>query len=486
MRVTRKVGLQLVVFVTVAAVSMAVIATKYIRLPSMAGIGRYEVVVHLPEAAGLYPRANVTYRGTEIGSVRDVSLTDSGVQAVLSLQDGVDVSSDVIAEVHSRTAVGEQYVALDPQGGDAEPLHDGSIIPESRTTVPAPVDRLLDATNKGLQAIPQDNLRTVIDESYTAVAGLGPDLARLVKGSTELASGARQHLDDLVNVIDNVGPLLDTQTNTSDSIQTWAANVANLSQQLQQRNSDVSGVIAHAPEAFAEGQRLIERLDATLPVFLHSLASVAPVLLTYNPSVEQLLVLLPRSVEYSQGALLNDKDIRSIYRGLNMNFNLVFNTPPPCSTGFLPPQQMRSQSLQDYPDRPPGDLYCRVPQDSVIDVRGARNIPCITRPGKRAPTVKMCESDEQYVPLNDGFNWKGDPNATLSGQGIPQLPPNDGSPTDSLPVAGIPNPQPPLAVAEYDPATGQYVGPDGKLYTQQSVLAPATQGDWRSLLLPPN
>ena len=35
----------------------------------------------------------------------------------------------------------------------------------------------------------------------------------------------------------------------------------------------------------------------------------------------------------------------------------------------------------------------------------------------------MCESDEKYVPLNDGYNWKGDPNATLSGQPIPQLPP---------------------------------------------------------------
>ena len=57
------------------------------------------------------------------------------------------------------------------------------------------------------------------------------------------------------------------------------------------------------------------------------------------------------------------------------------------------------------------------------NVRGAKNTPCVTRPGKRAPTVKMCESDEQYVPLNDGDNWKGDPNATLSGQDIPQLPP---------------------------------------------------------------
>jgi len=87
-------------------------------------------------------------------------------------------------------------------------------------------------------------------------------------------------------------------------------------------------------------------------------------------------------------------------------------------------------------------------------VRGARNYPCLTRPGKRAPTVKMCESDEQYVPLNEGYNWKGDPNATLSGQDIPQSPPGP-------PPAQTPAPQAapsPIAAAEYDPATGTLRG----------------------------
>ena len=36
------------------------------------------------------------------------------------------------------------------------------------------------------------------------------------------------------------------------------------------------------------------------------------------------------------------------------------------------------------PDRPAGDVYCRVPQDSPFNVRGARNMPCETVPGKRA------------------------------------------------------------------------------------------------------
>jgi phospholipid/cholesterol/gamma-HCH transport system substrate-binding protein len=93
----------------------------------------------------------------------------------------------------------------------------------------------------------------------------------------------------------------------------------------------------------------------------------------------------------------------------------------------------------------------------------------------------MCESDEVDVPLNDGFSWKGDPNATLSGQSIPQPPP--GTPGSTAPPPAAP---PPVAAAEYNPATGTHVGPDGKVYTQANLAHDASEGQiWQDTLLPP-
>jgi phospholipid/cholesterol/gamma-HCH transport system substrate-binding protein len=107
----------------------------------------------------------------------------------------------------------------------------------------------------------------------------------------------------------------------------------------------------------------------------------------------------------------------------------------------------------------------------------------------------MCESNEQYVPLNDGFNWKGDPNATNSGQDIPQLPPGSPpagpGPPGSPPAAGPPGSPPdgsalPIAAAEYDPATGTYVGPNGRVYTQSDLSQTAPKDrTWQSMLVPP-
>jgi phospholipid/cholesterol/gamma-HCH transport system substrate-binding protein len=107
-------------------------------------------------------------------------------------------------------------------------------------------------------------------------------------------------------------------------------------------------------------------------------------------------------------------------------------------------------------------------------------------PGKRAPTVAMCESDEQYVPLNDGFNWKGDPNATFSGQEIPEGPPGADPALAPPPDAAPPPPPAPIGVATYDPATGEYIGPDGRRHIQADLAQNATAAKtWQQMLIPP-
>jgi phospholipid/cholesterol/gamma-HCH transport system substrate-binding protein len=479
----KRTVIQLAVLVVVTITATSVLSLAYLRLPSlMFSAGQYDVTVKLPVSGGLYARGNVTYLGVQVGLVKDVRLTKDGVEALLSLQSDVTIPSDLDAQVHSQTAVGEQYVELVPRNATSTPLKNGDVIPVDRTTVAPDINELLGATNRGLKAIPGDNLKTVIDESYTAFNGLGPDLSRLVKGSASLAIDARNNLKDLTNLADNSASLLDTQTDTSDSVQAWASHLAIITGQMQTHDDDLNGVLRNGPEAFAETKQLLDRLQPTLPIVLANLVTLAPVLVTYQASLEQLLVLVPIGVQIVQGAMLADKDSKSPYAGLNLNFNMNLNLPPPCTTGFLPPQQMRAPSAVDYPERPAGDLYCRIPQDSMFDVRGARNLPCVTRPGKRAPTVKLCESDENYVPLNDGFNWKGDPNATLSGQGVPSPPPDSAAPQQAHPAEA----PPPVAVAQYDPATGRYVGPDGKVYRQSDLNQSAHQGkSWQNMLLPP-
>ncbi|UXA15538.1 MCE family protein [Mycobacterium sp. SMC-8] len=468
----------------------------FIRVPAMLGVGQYTVTVELPRAAGLYATGNVTYRGTEVGRVSAVRLTDTGVIAELSLRSDMKIPADLDAEVHSVSGVGEQYVALLPRGGEGPALKNGDVIPLDRSSVPPDINALLNAANGGLEAIPPGNLKTVIDESFTAVGGLGPEISRIVKGSTQLAIDARANLDPLVTLIDESQPILDSQSETADEINAWASHLSEITGQLRDNDAGVANLLAQGGPAAAEAQQLISRLQPSLPTLLSNFVGIGNVGRDYHAGIEQLLVVAPIVISGMQAATLTNYNTK--HPGLTLDFNLNVNIPPVCATGYLPIQQQHVPAGADgtpdegIPPRPPGELYCRIPQDAPMYVRGARNFPCLTKPGKRAPTAAMCESDEEYVPLNDGLNWKGDPNATLSGQDVPQLPP--GSAPAAVPPAPVPSVPPPpapapptvspIAAADYDPLTDNYVGLDGSVYSR-SDLAKTTEGQsWQEMLTP--
>ncbi|QZT55541.1 MCE family protein [Mycolicibacterium austroafricanum] len=481
MHLSRRIRIQLALFMAVTLGAFGVLGFGYLNAPATwLGVGRYTVIVELPDAAGLYATGNVSYRGTNVGRVTDVRLGASGVEAVLSLRTDVPIPSDLDAAVHSVTAIGEQYVALTPRAA-APPLRDGDVIPRDRASVSPDVNTLLESTNRAFEAIPDQNLSVLVDESYRAFGGLGPELARIVEGSTRLAVDARKNLEPLVALIKGTAPVLDTQVDSSAAIQDWSSQMAEIAGQFRDRDEEVAGVLEKIGPSFDELQTLFQRFQPTLPVLMANLVTVGQVAVAYQPALEQLLVLLPPFVEGAQGGIMANGDTKGGYRGLYQSVALNINLPPPCVTGFLPPQQRRNPTLVDYPDRPEGDLYCRTPQDSPFNVRGAKNYPCLTVPGKRAPSVKMCESDQQYVPLNDGYNWKGDPNATMSGQDVPQVHHATPDPPESPEL-----PLPRLPIAEYDPATGTYLAPDGREYTQSNLAetGPAEKS-WQSMLVPP-
>src|SRR6201995_4129978 len=122
MHLHRGVKIQLVVLTVIALVALTVMSLHFVKLPAMLfGVGRYTVRMELPEAGGLYGTGNVTYRGTEVGRVKSVRLTDTGVEAVLSLKSGIPIPSDLKAEVHSQSAIGESYVERWPGNGTSPP-----------------------------------------------------------------------------------------------------------------------------------------------------------------------------------------------------------------------------------------------------------------------------------------------------------------------------------------------------------------------------
>ncbi len=517
---TRFVRTQLIIFAIASIIGVTAMVLAYIQLPTLLGIGRMTVTMELPRTGGLYRFSNVTYRGVQIGKVTSVEASRSGAVATLSLATSPKIPADLQARVLSVSAVGEQYVDLLPRTDAGPFLGDGAVIGKKDTTVPQQVGPMLDQVSALLDTIPKDRLAQLLDETFAGLNGAGDDLATLLDSATTLSSDFDGVADRARALIDDGRPVLEAQAAASEALRTWAGSLAGVTGQLNANDPQLRDLLSNAPGALDEASRLLSDVKPTLPVLLANLTTVSQIAVTYNASLEQLLVLLPPYVGSVQAVGLPRNNPTGFTQG---DFTLTLNDPPACTVGFLPPSSWRSPSDLSDIDTPDG-LYCKLPQDSPIAVRGARNYPCMGQPGKRAPTVEICESDQQYSPLAMRPHALGpypiDP--SLLAQGIPPddrvtfndhiygplegtpmpagpapaeaAPPED--PALPPPPPGAPviapsgftpeTPGPSVAIATYDPKSGQFATPDGGVYRQTDLAASAGaqggQRSWQDLL----
>jgi phospholipid/cholesterol/gamma-HCH transport system substrate-binding protein len=528
---SRFVRMQLIIFTIASVIGIAAMVIGYIQAPTLLGIGRITVKLELPSAGGLYRFSNVTYRGVEVGRVTEVKTVDGNhVEATLSLATAPKIPANLVAKIRSVSAVGEQYVDLQPPNDSPPYLHDGSVIAMGQSAIPEPVGPMLDRLNLLVETIPKDKLGPLLDESFKAFNGAGYDIGSLIDSGSKLTKDLNGVADQSRALADDSVPLLDSQAQTTDATRTWAHALAGLTDQFVQHDAQVRTLLETGPGFAQEVSRLLEQLKPTLPVLLANLSSISQILVTYNKSIHQLLVLFP---PYLAG-LQSVAPTRNATGQPMGDFAVSAADPPDCTVGFLPPSQWRSPADLSEIDTPDG-IYCKLPQDSPIAVRGARNFPCVEHPGKRAATVQECNSDKPFMPLATRQHVLGaapfDPN--LISQGIPldrqatpgdtlyapvegtPLPPGQqpagtppGPPAPDAqiapqpdPASGDPNapavapssftdngsrPAPSVATAQYNPQTGAYMAPDGHLYHQSNLAAVKAPTTWTDLMPGPS
>lgn len=435
---TRFVRNQLIIFTIASIVGVAVMLFAYMQVPTLLGIGRLAVTLELPESGGLYRFSNVTYRGVQVGKVTGVSLTENGAEATLSLETSPKIPADLRAEVLSVSAVGEQYVDLRPNTDAGPYLEDGARIPVSNTTVPQQVGPMLDQMSALVDSLPKDRIPDLLDETFKAFNGAGPDFGSLLDSAATVTSEANGVSDQMRRLIDDSGPLLDSQAETTDAIKTWARSLNGITAQVVQNDPQVRALLERGPGFAQEVSGLLQELKPTLPILLANLTTVGQTLLTYNPALEQLLVLFPGIIAAQQSFGLPQNSPTGLPMG---DFALTISDPNPCTVGFLPSTQWRAPEDETTIDTPDG-LYCKLPQDSPMNVRGARNYPCIEHPGKRAPTVELCNDPRGFVPTAMRNHITGpypfDPN--LVSQGVPIDSFVEGPDRIYLPTEGTPLP----------------------------------------------
>ncbi|WP_119728419.1 MCE family protein [Thermomonospora amylolytica] len=483
----RGVKIQLLAFLVITVLGVSVVAVRYI------GVGRgllgreYTAYVDLTDSGGVFTNAAVTYRGVTVGRVGPMELTEDGIRVRLIMERGHRIPWEgTTAVVANRSAVGEQYIDLQPTkkpGPDGEVpgpyLGDGGrydTIPRERTRLPVSTAELLRNVDKLVSSVDPQDLRVVVNELHKAFNGSASDLQALLDDTDRLLRTAEESYPDTEALLTNGRTVLNTQRQMGGHIRQFSRNLNVLTTQLRRDDDALRTVLDRGVPFTAETRRLIDDLSPTLPVLLANLTTTGQVMTSRVAGIRSLFILYPLTVAGAFTVTPGDG---------TQHLGLVFNmdAPPVCTKGY---EETRRRWPQDTSEqRTRTDLGCTEPKNSDKVVRGARNLPPEARqPMPQVPDGATAGAGFPEGGANDGGDGDGGSGEQASGGTTP----DEGVTTLVDDTLYVPVSAGSVQLAGYDPATGAVYGPDGKQYLlgygggQQQVLGDAS---WKMLLLGP-
>ena len=405
--------IQLIAFALVTVLAVGYGAVNYFHVGTVVS-PPFEVRAQFASSGGIYTRADVDLLGTRVGSVRRIIPgPGTGTTVVLALDHGARIPRDVTATIGNKSAIGEQYVELEPKSADGPVLASGDVISLARTTSPIDVASLIGDLDALAGSIPAKDLATVMTELSTALDGVGGSLGQLIVDTDRLTRTSLAGADDLNQLIDNASTVLDTQVAKGPQTAAYLRELAGLTTELHRIDGSFEGLFQNGVRAGVQVSNLLAENQAALPALLDQLIAVTTVAADRIPAIRKTLVVFPYALEVGatgvrrcgsfnaktgkpvEATCRYDEKGRPIYSAyLSLQLPLPPNAPYfPCTKGY-------EGTTKYYPDGIPVKGGARQKLDSPINP----NARCTAKP------------DDPRTPLVHGAQNVTDP---VSGNGRP-------------------------------------------------------------------
>jgi phospholipid/cholesterol/gamma-HCH transport system substrate-binding protein len=367
--ITRRTKLQLLVFAIITLVGVSFVGARYARLDRLVLDQSYTVVAHFADSGGAFQGAEVSYRGVRIGEVRELVLTDEGVDLVLDIDNEFDdIPADAHALVGNRSAVGEQYVELQPQSDKGPFLRDDSEIARDRTTTPIQTDTLLTHLDETVRSVDEDDLRTVTSEFGLAFNGAGEDLQTILDSSNAFITAADENFEVTVDLIRDSNTVLNGQIDSERAFRRFARDMSAFSTTVADHDKDLRRLIEDGSLGANELRVFLEDNEVELGELINNLVTTGEVVVKHLDGIEQLLVLYPYVVE-GGFTVVSKSPGTGLY---DAHFGMVMaDSPHVCLAGY---EGTDRRSPLDGSNAPMNeDARCTEPA-SKSNARGAQNI----------------------------------------------------------------------------------------------------------------
>jgi len=394
--ITRRTKIQLLVFVIITLLGVTYVGGKYAQLDRLVLDESYTVTAQFPDSGGIFSGAEVTYRGVTIGRVGTMKLTSEGVDVDLEIEKDQDtIPSDTKAIVGNRSAVGEQYVELQPLA-DGEPyLEDGAEIAQSRTEIPISTSKWLSDTNALVNSVPKQDLRTVVNEFGAAFKDGGDDLSRLIDSSSSFIEVANENFDITDQLLTDSRVVLSTQLAKASAIRSFSRDLALVSDTLVASDDDLRSVIENGSATANELRSFLEDNKVDLAKLLNNLVTTGEVQVRHLKDIQMLLIAYPYVV--AGGFAVNDVTPET---GLyDAHFGLILTEHHLCKAGYQGTDKRPPGPKQYRTNKPMNEDARCTEAPGTSNARGAQNAQRVA-PGS-VPTVASYDRDTGQLTFAD-------------------------------------------------------------------------------------
>ena len=296
--ITRRTKIQLIIFVVITLLGCTFVGARYAHLDRAFYDSNYTVTAQFPDSGGIFAGGEVTYRGVGVGKVSKLELTDEGVDVVLDIENAYDeIPAETLAVVGNRSAVGEQYVELQPQRDDGPYLHDGSVIEEKDTATPIATDTLLTHLSETVESVDKDALKTTVDELGAAFGGTGEDLQRIIDTGNSFIATANDNFDLTTALIRDSNTVLHGQIDSDSAIRNFSSQLTAFSNVLAGADPDLRNLIDTGGVAATQLRTFLEQNRVELGDLINNLVTTGDVFVKHLDGIKQVLVLYPYVVE---------------------------------------------------------------------------------------------------------------------------------------------------------------------------------------------
>jgi phospholipid/cholesterol/gamma-HCH transport system substrate-binding protein len=391
--ITRRTKVQLLIFAIITLLGVSFVGARYARLDRLFYDDTYTVVAQFADSGGIFAGAEVDYRGVRVGQVDSLVLSESGVDVHLDIEKSYDhIPADALAVVANRSAVGEQYVDLQPQSDQAPYLEQGSRIAPEHTEIPISTRTLLTDLSNTVNSVDRDALQTTVHELGLAFGGTGKDLQQIIDTGNAFIKDANANFDTTTALIRDGNTVLKGQAASARYIRNFARDLSLFSGTLAANDPALRKVIDRGSETANQLRTFLEQNKVDLGELINELVITGDVVVKHLDGVRMVLILYPYVVEGGFTVVSKSPDT-GLY---DAHFGMVTTSDPPvCHHGYEGTDQRPPQDGSNKPMNM--NARCAEPA-ATSNPRGAQHAP---RAGAnyRAPVLAS------YDPETGRLHW---------------------------------------------------------------------------------